>query len=98
MHRFEYSFGPVHFIHHSTEQPFGPGSAQHDWIKAALARVDRTRTPWLIFAGHRPMYIDSTNTAPPDGDQFVAAKLRVRPDPLCSHAACSDSASSDPAL
>eukprot|EP00892_Ulva_mutabilis_P005414 jgi/Ulvmu1/3244/UM150_0017.1 len=73
---FEYSFGPVHFIHYSTEQPFEPGSDQHAWVKAALERVNRTRTPWLIFAGHRPMYIDSTNTGSPDGDQFVASKLR----------------------
>lgn len=89
-HRFEYSFGPVHFIHYSTEQAFGPGSAQHNWVKAALARVDRTRTPWLVFSGHRPMYIDSTDTGPPGGDQFVAEKLRVRCGSRYARAACCD--------
>lgn len=76
--RFEYSFGPVHFIHYSTEQAFEPGSEQHAWVKAALERVDRRRTPWLVMGGHRPIYIDSTNDGPPDSDQVVAAKLRVR--------------------
>lgn len=80
----------MHFIHYSTEQAFGPGSVQHDWVKAALARVDRTRTPWLVFSGHRPMYIDSTDTGPPGGDQFVAEKLRVRCGPSYSCAACCD--------
>jgi acid phosphatase type 7 len=76
LRRFEYSYGPVHFIHYSTEHKFGKGSRQHDFIKEALARLDRTVTPWLIFAGHRPIYIDSTNDSPEDGDQTVAADLQ----------------------
>uniref|UniRef100_A0A166HZH3 Purple acid phosphatase n=1 Tax=Daucus carota subsp. sativus TaxID=79200 RepID=A0A166HZH3_DAUCS len=29
---------------------------QYTWMKKDMASVNRTRTPWLIFMGHRPMY------------------------------------------
>lgn len=48
--------GPVHFTIMSTEHPWDIGSDQFKWIKSDLASVDRKRTPWLIFAGHRPQY------------------------------------------
>ncbi len=35
------------------------GGTQWQWIEADLRKVDRTTTPWIIFSGHRPMYIDS---------------------------------------
>lgn len=44
---------------------------------ADLNAVDRSRTPWVIVGGHRPIYIDSTNFAPGQGDQTVAADLRA---------------------
>jgi hypothetical protein len=73
-----YSFnqGLVHFTLMSTEHPFGQGSAQYSWIANDLASVNRSITPWLIFAGLRPMYIDSTNEKAPAGDQPVARMLR----------------------
>lgn len=42
------------------EHAFEPGSPQHAWFEATLRAVDRTRTPWLVVGGHRPIYIDST--------------------------------------
>lgn len=48
--------GPVHFTIISTEHDWKPNSEQYNWIKSDMASVDRTRTPWLIFTGHRPMY------------------------------------------
>ncbi|KAJ5771641.1 hypothetical protein N7520_002170 [Penicillium odoratum] len=36
--------------------PFGKADQQIDFLKADLASVDRTVTPWLIVAGHRPWY------------------------------------------
>jgi hypothetical protein len=36
--------------------PFGTPSQQLDWLAADLASVDRTVTPWVIVAGHRPWY------------------------------------------
>ncbi|XP_021750857.1 probable inactive purple acid phosphatase 27 [Chenopodium quinoa] len=48
--------GPVHFTVISTEHKWTPGSEQYNWMKSDMASVNRTRTPWLIFNGHRPMY------------------------------------------
>jgi acid phosphatase type 7 len=75
--RFHYEHGPIHFVHYSTEHKFHKGSRQHDDIRDAFASIDRRRTPWVVFAGHRPFYIDSTNSADPDGDLPVAEDLRA---------------------
>lgn len=78
-----YSFeaGPVHFTIMSTEHDFCEGSEQYKWIEADLASVNRSRTPWLVFGGHRPMYIDSTNDhgAPfPEGSSDVGVAVALR--------------------
>ena len=52
------------------------GSEQHDFMRADLARVNRSHTPWLVVGGHRPFYIDSTSKGKPDSDQTVADDLR----------------------
>lgn len=36
--------------------PFGLMNQQINWLKADLAAVNRTATPWLIVFGHRPFY------------------------------------------
>lgn len=36
--------------------PFGDPNQQLDFLAADLASVDRSVTPWLIVAGHRPWY------------------------------------------
>lgn len=54
----------------------------HRFLSAALASVDRSRTPWLIVGGHRPVYVDSLYEKPPDGDQDVARALRASLEPL----------------
>ncbi|PRP81310.1 putative Nucleotide pyrophosphatase/phosphodiesterase [Planoprotostelium fungivorum] len=48
--------GPVHVIAMSTEHHYAPGSPQGQWMAADLQNVNRTKTPWIIVAGHRPMY------------------------------------------
>eukprot|EP00879_Flechtneria_rotunda_P027871 GHRR01029908.1.p1 GENE.GHRR01029908.1~~GHRR01029908.1.p1 ORF type:complete len:127 (-),score=30.07 GHRR01029908.1:375-755(-) len=52
------------------------GSEQHAWVLSDLAAVNRSRTPWVVVGGHRPIYISSNNIMPGDGDQPVAAALR----------------------
>ncbi|OAA79052.1 Metallophosphoesterase domain protein [Akanthomyces lecanii RCEF 1005] len=37
--------------------PFGAPNQQLEFLKADLASVDRSVTPWLIVAGHRPWYV-----------------------------------------
>eukprot|EP01116_Phalansterium_solitarium_P007052 TRINITY_DN19529_c0_g1_i1.p1 TRINITY_DN19529_c0_g1~~TRINITY_DN19529_c0_g1_i1.p1 ORF type:complete len:598 (+),score=186.56 TRINITY_DN19529_c0_g1_i1:128-1921(+) len=63
-----YSFdvGSVHVIHWSSEHDFTPGSVQHQWLLADLAAVNRSRTPWVVAAMHRPM-----RNACNDSDMFV---------------------------
>lgn len=73
---YSFDFGPIHFLQYSTEHDFAPGSEQHTFVLSDLAAVDRTKTPWLVVGGHRPIYISSTNTLPLDGDQVVAQELR----------------------
>ncbi|KAK9189211.1 hypothetical protein WN944_020617 [Citrus x changshan-huyou] len=46
----------VHFTVMSTEHDWSENSEQYEWMKKDMASVDRSKTPWLIFAGHRPMY------------------------------------------
>ncbi|XP_031284818.1 probable inactive purple acid phosphatase 27 [Pistacia vera] len=46
----------VHFTVISTEHDWSQNSEQYDWMKKDMASVDRSKTPWLIFTGHRPMY------------------------------------------
>jgi len=75
-------FGPVHFTVMSTELDFTPGSLQYQWIANDWAKVDRKKTPFLILAGHRPMYIDSTNNSPNGGDTSVGQVLIDSLEPL----------------
>lgn len=74
--------GLVHITFMDTEIDFRDGSAQFNWIRDDLAAVNRSRTPWVIFTGHRPMYISSTNVDKPAGDQPVASLLREHVEPL----------------
>lgn len=37
-------------------------AAQSAWLRADLAAVDRTRTPWVITILHRPMYCSNANS------------------------------------
>ena len=48
--------------HHSG--PFGLPKQQLQFLEADLASVDRTVTPWLIVAGHRPWYATGKNCKP----------------------------------
>lgn len=44
-----------------TEQAFTPESEQYAFIERDLSQgVNRTRTPFVVLTGHRPMYVDST--------------------------------------
>ena len=54
--RYSYDYGLVHFIMMSTEHDMGNGSKQYTWLENDLKNVNRAKTPWIIIAGHRPMY------------------------------------------
>jgi hypothetical protein len=79
---YSFDFGPIHFTQMSTEHAFAPGTAQYEFLAADLAAVNRSVTPWVIFSGHRPFYIDSINAEPVAGDTSVAKRLRTALEPL----------------
>jgi acid phosphatase len=35
---------------------------QYQWLKKDLAKVDRSKTPWVIAMSHRPMYSTQTSS------------------------------------
>ena len=53
--RYGFDYGSAHFVLMSTEHFFDPTSPQYKFLDEHLKAVDRTRTPWLIFAGHRSL-------------------------------------------
>ncbi|GFP88730.1 probable inactive purple acid phosphatase 2 [Phtheirospermum japonicum] len=59
-----YSFdsGVVHFVYLSTETNFLSGSKQYEFLKDDLESVDRSKTPFVVVQGHRPMYTTSYET------------------------------------
>lgn len=48
--------GVVHFLFYSTETDFQVGSPQYTFIANDLRTVDRNKTPFVVFLGHRPLY------------------------------------------
>ena len=66
----------------STEHDFTADSEQLQFLDDHLKKVDREKTPWLIFTGHRPMYVDSTDIRRRAGDRPVASLLRKHVEPL----------------
>ena len=51
--RYGTSYGNIHFILMSTEHDWSKGSDQAVYLEQHLSSVDRSQTPWLVFAGHR---------------------------------------------
>ena len=43
-----FNYGRIHFVAFDTDQPWGNGTAQHAFILADLAAVDRSATP-IVF-------------------------------------------------
>ena len=53
VYRYGFDYGSAHFVLMSTEHFFDPTSPQYQFLDTHLKSVDRIKTPWLIFAGHR---------------------------------------------
>ena len=51
--------GPIALVSMNTEVDFRTGSPQWTWLDEALGSIDRKKTPWVLFAGHRPGLVDS---------------------------------------
>ncbi len=77
-----YDIGIVHFVGMSTEHNFTRGSIQYQWIENDLKTVNRTLFPWIIFGGHRPMYISSSYNSGPSSDVTVMNLMIQNIEPL----------------
>ena len=77
---YAFTYGNAAFVQMSTEHDFAANSTQHAWLRRALAAVDRRVTPWLVFSGHRPMYIESGWA----GDAQTGEMIRAAVEPLLS--------------
>ena len=51
-------------------------------MEADLAAVNRTKTPWIILNGHRPIYTTSSGGSAPYGVVPVALDLQEALEPL----------------
>jgi hypothetical protein len=60
---YSYNVGPVHIVVFSMDGPVANAktSTQYTWLAKDLANVNRTRTPWVIFTTHRPVYCSATS-------------------------------------
>jgi hypothetical protein len=47
-----------------------------------MSKVNRTSTPFLIFTGHRPNCIDSSDASPHGGNLTTAIELQKAVEPL----------------
>jgi hypothetical protein len=77
-----YDVGLIHFVGMSTEHDYTVGSEQYLWLEADLAAVDRTVTPWIIFNGHRAMYLNSNYGGSKTSDITVMNMLIDNIEPL----------------
>ncbi|KAB8074926.1 Metallo-dependent phosphatase-like protein [Aspergillus leporis] len=55
---------------HLDSGPFGQSGQQLEFLEADLASVDRTVTPWVIVAGHRPWYTTGSGSCEPCQEAF----------------------------
>lgn len=77
-----YDVGLIHFVGISTEHSFLVGSEQYLWLENDLKNVDRTVTPWIIFGGHRAMYLNSNYGGSPTSDIAVMDSMIANLEPL----------------
>jgi hypothetical protein len=77
-----YEVGLIHFIGMSTEHNYTTGSPQWLWLKNDLEKVDRAVTPWIIFGGHRAMYLNSDYNSGETSDGQVSELLIKHVEPL----------------
>ena len=62
--RYYIEYGSVHIVMMSTEHDFTAGSIQYQWLKTHLSHnIDRKKTPWLIFTGHRYLITQHSPTS-----------------------------------
>lgn len=77
-----YDVGLIHFVGMSTEHNYTIGSPQYIFLLNDLKSVDRTKTPFIIFGGHRAMYLNSDFGGQVGSDIVVMDLLIANVEPL----------------
>jgi len=85
---YSYDSGPVHFLVYSTESSYkGCWTAEKEfgdqmaWLRADLqtANANRAQRPWIVAAGHRPMYSSSSHFSDASGHPIDCALAPIAP-------------------
>jgi 3',5'-cyclic AMP phosphodiesterase CpdA len=74
---YSWTVGPVHFIAGNSETAIDTANfspAFLSWLEADLASVDRTKTPFIVFHFHRPMYCSNSNRCTSNGGELLRSK------------------------
>lgn len=53
IYRYGFDFGCIHVVMMSTEHDYRNTSKQYSFLVSHFETINRTKTPWLIFSGHR---------------------------------------------
>lgn len=77
-----YNVGMIHFVGISTEHNYDVGSEQYIWLENDLKSVDRSVYPWIVFGGHRAMYINSNYGDGETSDLAVMDRMIEQLEPL----------------
>ncbi|CAN1152774.1 Probable inactive purple acid phosphatase 2 [Linum perenne] len=75
---YSFDFGAVHFVYISTETNFLLGSRQYEFLQKDLESVNRSKTPFIVLQGHRPMYTTSNEVR----DAPMRQKMQEHLEPL----------------
>jgi hypothetical protein len=67
-HSFE--AGPAHVVMLCSYADFSQQSAQYEWLAADLAKVDRSKTPWLLAVWHTPWYTSNAHHPMTEGSEM----------------------------
>jgi len=74
---YSFDYGNTHIIMISTEHNFTIGTPLYTWLEQDLKSVNRSITPFLILAGHRPMYTsENCSDDTTAGDFFVSLYMQ----------------------
>ncbi len=74
---YAFTYGPARHIIVNCYSDMSPGSTQYTWLVKELSSVDRTRTPWVLFTLHVPIY--NTFALHHHDRQIFAAREHLEP-------------------
>eukprot|EP00762_Andalucia_godoyi_P006415 ANDGO_02943.mRNA.1 putative inactive purple acid phosphatase 9 len=76
---YSFDYGPIHFSVVSSEHDYTLGSEQNVWLNDDLSKVDRSKTPWVVLASHRPGYTAAQNVSQTEGPVFDHVREALEP-------------------